>query len=46
MKHIEPFSREMWIDFGWYMLRNAGPPLALGVVGGAIIGFAAAYFVG
>jgi hypothetical protein len=45
MKHIEPFSREMWIDFGWYMLRNAGPPLAIGVVLGTIIGITAAYFV-
>ena len=44
MKHIEPFSREMWIDFCWFMLRNVGPPLVIGVVLGTIIGVTAGYF--
>ena len=44
MKHIEPFSREMWIDFALFMARNAGLPLLTGAVLGTIIGVTAGYF--
>lgn len=44
MKYIEPFSKEMWLDFAKYMWRQVGVSLIIAVVIGYTVGTLAALY--